>query len=242
MGKRVALLLYGHMRTYEKCFPSLKRNIIDVFKPDVFVHTWSENEARTGTWHNSHMNVFKFTEKNKKNIKKLYKPKNILFENQMVRDYKTTCPNNNLNSEGQKFMIYSFFRANKLKKEYEKNNNFEYDMVIKIRPDIFLKKSFQGLSNNFIMKNNHVYIAGNKVKHGSKLECYRALDIINVCNSSTMDRISNIYNNFDKFYMKTDFDHSAFIDYLLKNKINIKILNYNYGSEWSIHRSPKAKK
>lgn len=44
---RIALCLFGQMRTYETCYKYLKRNVLDELDPDVFIHTWKN---RGGTW------------------------------------------------------------------------------------------------------------------------------------------------------------------------------------------------
>lgn len=36
-GQRYALLLAGQPRTFEYCFPSLKRHLLDIYHPDVFI-------------------------------------------------------------------------------------------------------------------------------------------------------------------------------------------------------------
>ncbi|ECL0529988.1 capsular biosynthesis protein, partial [Campylobacter jejuni] len=44
---RVAVLFYGHARTFKQTYDSFKKNILDVNKEidiDIFIHTWDELE------------------------------------------------------------------------------------------------------------------------------------------------------------------------------------------------------
>jgi hypothetical protein len=40
---RVALCLFGHFRTFNYCWPSLKANLIDRYKPDIFASAWTDS-------------------------------------------------------------------------------------------------------------------------------------------------------------------------------------------------------
>ena len=40
---KVALCLTGHFRTFDYVFPYLKKNILDVYNPDVFGFVWSDS-------------------------------------------------------------------------------------------------------------------------------------------------------------------------------------------------------
>jgi hypothetical protein len=51
--------------------------------------------------------------------------------------------------ENSKSMFYSMYRCNELKKNYEKINNFKYDIVVKLRYDIIIYKKI-----NYIIDNN----------------------------------------------------------------------------------------
>jgi hypothetical protein len=54
---RIAIQLFGHLRTYKRTCGSFNDNIVGANASDancyidVFMHTWDELEARTSTWH-----------------------------------------------------------------------------------------------------------------------------------------------------------------------------------------------
>lgn len=40
---RVALCLHGHFRTFDRCWENLRRNVIDIYQPDVFAMAWMDS-------------------------------------------------------------------------------------------------------------------------------------------------------------------------------------------------------
>ena len=44
---RVALCLFGHLRSFDRCFNNLKTNVLDPLGPDVFAHAWTDS---MGLW------------------------------------------------------------------------------------------------------------------------------------------------------------------------------------------------
>jgi hypothetical protein len=237
MKNKVALLLFGHMRTYEECFQNLKMNLIDSLNPDIFIHTWDEIESTTTSWHKANMDNYIISNNEKKHIHGLYHPKKIEFENQKKLANDSELLINGMSVEGQKFMMYSLFKANEMKKKYEAANNITYDIVIKLRPDVLLKEPIMNFCKNDQYNDNEVLLCGNKVKFGNKLASYRALDVISISNSKTMDLVAGIYNKSHDYLSRELYKHSTFIDYLIEHDIDINISKYNYQKKWIIKRS-----
>ena len=58
MTKRIAIQLFGHLRTFEYTFESFKKHILEPnkncgYEIDIFAHSWEEVEAIDLTrWHN----------------------------------------------------------------------------------------------------------------------------------------------------------------------------------------------
>lgn len=169
---KVALCLSGQMRGYLEAFPSIKKNIIDKFNPDVFIHTWSD----IGISNNEHRrrlpgcfahyldkdnrenkavfdrNFPKFSsyinqspQVSELELTKLYQPKSIVIEDspdESEYDQFFNCPlPEEIKSKQPKAtwsrpLFYKIYKCNELKKDFEKLNNFEYDLVIRLRPDL----------------------------------------------------------------------------------------------------------
>ncbi|EAL3411133.1 hypothetical protein A9L80_09355, partial [Campylobacter coli] len=60
--KKLAIQLFGHMRTYEKTYKKFKENIIDVnvqnnWEIDLFIHTWDKFNSSSKSWHKD-LNLF----------------------------------------------------------------------------------------------------------------------------------------------------------------------------------------
>ena len=74
-----------------------------------------------------------------------YKPKNHIVEQQRV----DIAPQGLSHEEFVHYsMFYSIWKANELKKEYEKKNNFKYDCVIKSRFDVALFDKLDVMNQN----------------------------------------------------------------------------------------------
>ena len=52
---KVAVCFSGHLRTIKDCYKSHYENLLSVFNPDVFFHTWDSIESKTKSWHTNHM-------------------------------------------------------------------------------------------------------------------------------------------------------------------------------------------
>ena len=70
---KVCLLLHGHVRTFEKTYQSLPKNIDNFDKIDIFIHTWDTIDRLTNSYYSSSLDKTKNININL--IKEIYKPK-----------------------------------------------------------------------------------------------------------------------------------------------------------------------
>ncbi|MCL9821036.1 hypothetical protein NCR96_04685 [Helicobacter sp. 14348-15] len=123
MGKRLAVHLYGHPRTYKQTRDSFFENIInpnkqDGWQVDIFFHFWDVfNVTDNNVWHTK-QNVFptmsnkKLTEFDKQDIIKTYSPASYTIEEDSglpAGRYK------------------SVKKAMELRLKYEREHNIQYD-------------------------------------------------------------------------------------------------------------------
>ena len=251
---KIALLLCGHLRTYEKTFTSLSQYIPNFDTLDIFIHTWNKISSN------------KEDKINLNHIKKIYNIKDCIIEDQSEIVLDNIYSSNEI--KGQKYQYISFYKSNLLKKSYEDKHNFKYDLVIKLRPDCLLKQIlnvnkiinteviylFGRLENN---SNNYLYPSCNKsfqITYENKISALnvRAFDILIIANSKNMDFISKIgteiydqYENINILNMKKGLKfkstpwglkNSHFVDYLIDNKKNMVISNYNYPNDFILLR------
>ena len=139
---KIALCYSGRPRSYQECHKNHK----DYFRlgqndVDVFAHMWFDEDLvgsqfRTdvgqGTWPDASVKEW---------IDEHWKPKKVTYEKpryfaDMFVDtwqtkWKATHPKDN-----QISMFYGIEQAINLKKQYEEENNFKYDYVVRMRSDI----------------------------------------------------------------------------------------------------------
>lgn len=147
---RVALCFSGQMRNFEDCAESMYKYFLDKNKYDidVFVSTWRKrgaNSINPGTKNNrSDTITAEHIKKYFSNVRKVE-----------IEDFAKTCPDDIYQQIGLLFpMYYKIWRADQLRREYEKENDFEYDWVIRSRPDILFRKdsefSFEDLDPSIL--------------------------------------------------------------------------------------------
>lgn len=164
---KVALCYSGFLRNIEKTFPNILTNFIKDYDVDFFVHTWQVDEyveeieyIRTKicpklmliekqkkfernpytfinceTTEEQYLKDLKSSGENKKFFQVPSEKTNFQFHKdlEVVKfTYYSSFPYNFLSQ------FYSFYKAIELKKIYEQNNNFKYDCVVRIRPDVYL--------------------------------------------------------------------------------------------------------
>lgn len=181
---KIAVIFGGQLRTGVETSKSIF-NFLGEYLPncDFFVHTWDITTYKKGDYNNSHSTNFnweniKLKEDYLNQFLNIYKP--IKFELTPFLEFRKNVEN----TENFKMphWAYSFWKANELKKEYEKENNFKYDYVIKLRGDLIFWP-------NFILKPVMEYIQGKNFK---KLPMYHLEDMLYLSTSEGMDIMSSI--------------------------------------------------
>ena len=134
---KVALCLYGQPRRLYQGYENIKKNILDIFKPDVFYHTWdSKDPYDISPWHLQDSTPLDNIDK----VKLLYNPISYAVEIPRKFEINTTSlgykksqhPNNSNNIYSQ---VHSRQMVRNLLFEYTKEEE-KYDLVIATRFDI----------------------------------------------------------------------------------------------------------
>jgi hypothetical protein len=163
---KIAVLLCGHIRTWEEC----KDSFFNFFPSDIdiFIHTYTQqyryhpyiqgtldltNDINDLKVDNT-TNLF-----NLKNFKKVVIEEELTEEDVDLSEYPINLD------------VYSQIRkvklCNELRKEWEKENNIKYDIVIKTRFDV----CYQGIINLNIDFNKIYYLSCNETLEPSDV-CY----------------------------------------------------------------------
>ena len=149
-----------------------KKHIFDINDVDVFMHSWSVD----------------YTD----GLVDLYKPKKHLIEPQIEFGSKWTDATGEIRKEFMVSRWYSFKESIRLKMEYEKENNMEYDLVVMSRTDwawmIDIDFSIFEDTSLFYSPDND-----NFMPHNPRLD-----DWIFFSSSKNMDKFSELYQKLYK--------------------------------------------
>lgn len=243
---KVAIQMFGHMRTYLQCYEALRKNLLNYYDCDIFIHTWDEIEHKTQTWHNDKMmDDQKITEKD---IEQIYSCKAIKIEHQHVQEKGCIEANGlKISKFGIESMLYSMNEVNRLRKEYQQKNNIQYDFIIFIRPDILLydrlnlEKYINGLKNGFFTVGNY--------KNNAILNDFRnigASDILFFAQPAVMDKIFENFNLVKLQILEKETSlwgpEYSFIYAIQQMGINVYLINYLHGINWEICRKSNQEK
>lgn len=175
---KIAVCVSGGLRQYKFCIPYLNKYIIEDLQNkghevDVFIHVWKFKTKPINLIHNlkwlEDTEIFDDNE-----IINLYKPKKYVIETftdermeEIIKEQnghfviENAIKFANMDSNDRKKgidvrrqvnmygMYYKIYACNELKKEYEKENGFTYDVVMRTRPDLIYQKPFDFYNNTF---------------------------------------------------------------------------------------------
>lgn len=256
-SKRIAIQLFGHLRTFEYTFESfnkylLKENILDDYQIDIFIHTWNELDHSTINYRNLDGKALtgkSLTNEELSLVNKLYQPKKIVVESQLdCQDEvliekigrfprsKKGCLNNS----------YTIYMVNKLRNEYELENRVHYDWVIVTRPDILFKSPFR-ISNiiscypkfGLEIPKHVVYYAYNPFGRGNMIEDPQFLvgnDLIYFGKPEDIDKSSSLYTEFKNNISPENFYGLDvwWMNFWKKKGITPYAVNYRHGPDFDV--------
>ncbi len=223
---KIALVLSGQLRHVERGFEFIFPNLMEGYEVDTFIHAW-HNPEKTGEkfsswWAGSHHDSAD------KLALDIYKPKKYLIEPQKEFDHK------NYNADqfegsyrvgATLSMFYSMQEANRLKCEYEKENEFKYDIVVRCRFDfgIFTKINYEQFEyNDFIhFVDNCTHERAMCMNDHFAFSKSEYMDIY----SNTFDSIETIYND-----QKTPFNPEIFLGRHVRKINRIPVTNVSIKS------------
>lgn len=203
---KIAVQIYGHLRTYKKCAPYLKRHLLDIYDCDVFMHTWDRLEHTTKSWYADEIrgDPLAVDDATVGDIRALYAPKKLEIQTQNFID-EGGCFGK-ISLSGIKYMLYSQHCANNLRLAYEKETGQRYDYVLVVRPDImpFADIDFSRYQKEldfYARASIHlVHIPVITVKNDVFLNSLGAIDIFYFSTPATVTDITNCYLSFDRFF------------------------------------------
>jgi len=250
---KIALCFSGGIRNLKENYSSIKKSLLDPLKPDVFIHGWY---FKVDELKNTHK-MYRGKETEIDEVFSLLHPKKIKLEvydkfkeeelGKMfkVKEVQSKYQDNTRLSElypNTVGMFWSIYQANLLKQQYEKDNKFKYDIVIRVRPDFefFTELNLQVLKlvekNTLLMPlDNYAFIT-------------QQCDKFAISDSETMDYYSSLIlsmNSYQDKFPNHFWDGPSILDKHLKeqNKIKIKwiYVDYDYNVRKKSQRLTKDK-
>lgn len=209
---KIAVCFSGQIRTGVVSSKSIKSYLGTLYQYcDFFIHSWDIN-TYTGY---SGSNIFRDNEKVSddtiNDIINIYNPKKIEIEN--FNEIKDTISS----FDTIKYLWYSYYMSVKYKREFEIDNNFKYDIVIKMRFDMIFEP-YRVLSFEYKLLygviNNTIYIEN--MEQNVTEETIFIDDVYYMGSSDNIDIMSSYYHNFGE----TEFIVHDFIKYLNYNNIS----------------------
>lgn len=211
---KVALLISGYLRSFETNLQNIKEKILDKFDTvDVYLHI-TENEETEDRYLN----------KNPKNliqkIKENLSPVVCLIE-----------PNISFSKNNKKNILYNqwvkFYKLNELKKINEKVYG-EYNLVIKLRPDLYIVSEINFSEINY---NDFIFIPKDSKIDKNKLlnpQDGFLTDTFAFGKSSVMNFYFDIFENLNTLSKEYGFTPETILYEYLKNKSNVFEFNLEY--------------
>jgi hypothetical protein len=183
---KTAICFSGQIRAIEKTWSSIKNNIIDPNNADLFLHTWHDSKGCGA--------------ENISSIEEYFLDKNIL-KMKLESFHGWTWSRKESTYETQSPMFYSMLESNKLKKQYELENNFIYDLVIRCRMDCLFREPLHKNEIEDVITNNNVFytrgegdnpwVDSNFYMNGKLFIC----DIFFYGPSKVMDLLTSVYDD-----------------------------------------------
>lgn len=178
---RLAVCLSGQLREWEACYQNQKLFWDSShYEVDYFIHTWTYSADRTGV-----SKPYEFREVSEEEIEDIvdvYEPKKFLVE--------SLKPEDHYRGDHWLSLFHSMVQSFLLKREYEIENDFQYDIVVKSRPDLVF---------NPVYKCRLPFSCNNMLwtTHGGPMpQEFNMINFSDCCflgNSYTMDLLCNMY-------------------------------------------------
>lgn len=208
-NKRVAFCFSGQVRTLERCYDTFKTTLFSKIKNpiDIFCHFYENAPLQA---------------QEERLVRNLLNPKVVefdqppVFNNEKIqRMHRHALPGAPVAHTVRVMnQLYSIMKANNLKKKYEIENEFKYDVVFRIRPDQLYLGLLEDMST---VSEGEIYVPDHDWHLGGINDrfCFGK--------SETIDKFSQIYSELDTLITMGRF-HPETMAKNICRKHNIKVI------------------
>ena len=196
---KIGLVLFGNLRSFRNTLSSfnlLKQTLEQAGTVDVFCHTWDIEESVTTSWWKDNKTGNQPTATvNRQEIEAAFKPIKLIIEPSVQFDESAYKINASIPVAGILSMLLTQRRAFELLREYEEQNNFRYDVVIKTRFDLLyeLSPEFNNLLSGCINRNCVYLPSSNPYELAGS-----SSDIFALGSRAEMEKYFSFCSNFQK--------------------------------------------
>lgn len=178
---RLALCLSGQPRSYFEAHKYIKKNLLDHYNVDVFIHSWKTPGALVQISISETINF-------------IYEPLYNISDFPLSEDINSDMfvPNSSHPANFCTSMFYSIYRANEFRIKHEIQNNIKYDFVIRSRFDFALNKIIDFSS----LETGKIYVSKD-VEGPSLLN-----DQFAIADSDTMNQYASTFLNLRSHHKK----------------------------------------
>ncbi len=229
---KLAICFSGQPRGLPICLDIIKYALLDAnndHELDIFLHAWHDENDVGKSYNSAQPNQNNRVGKVRANTANLLidglKPKKFIIEPQKsfphLRGLKFDI---SANQELLGSNFYSSFMANELKKQYEQENNFNYDAVIRTRYDLFYYEpirvsSYSNLLDKIIVMEEFQTHQDQKNNPDKPM-----VDIFAISNSANMNIFSSVFPNMEELnsLINPPFGEN-YLGYFVRVKNNIQL-------------------
>jgi hypothetical protein len=198
---KICILLSGGLRNFEYTHSWINKFLIEPLDADVFVHGWANSNGVQD------------------NVDKINKFSNVKsYQINDISDPNFEYLNHNDKLVTRVFgQFFNLMKCNELRKNYEKNNNIEYDIIIRARPDVFFFSEIEDVDLDYVFKNNSIGIPYEYFKIWSS----KLTDTFAMGNRHIMDYYCNSYDTVVDFNFTVGEAESVIDNHIKKSNVNV---------------------
>lgn len=249
--KKIAMCISGYLRTFEECYPSILENIIQDHDVDIFIHTYDKIGNSSGWRHpidlSQDINMDFLESIPYIKVMSVQKWDNIKYQFEKYRTKQPYVTNINVIAT----IFYKIYMCNELRKEYERENDINYDLIIRMRGDQFFEKKINfDFPENKILINSypwgdedyiHHFVGDNCGEPGGRNEIEWINDRFAVGNSENIDYLCDLYNHFEELIEDETYVELEHLLYKHLAKKDIE-LEKRFLSFYVKHKPPRLQK
>jgi hypothetical protein len=221
---KIAVCFSGQLRTGTTVSPNILRYIGALLPNcDFFVHTWDQQSVP----HGANYTFEPIDPQILSEFYQTYQPLAMVVEPYDLRPISPIWSGYRVDSQGRNLvsMFESIYEANKLKSTHEQKYDFNYDLVVRIRPDIVFRADKSLAEDIKLVIDPNMFVYG---AHKGDFGMTRLEDIFWIGTSSVLDKICDFVEYRADSGIESDWQfHMA--DWVRDTlKIRFRALDNNY--------------